>query len=211
MKYEIKFSVQLCMIDEKRKEHAEIKARLFQLERGMAQMVLDRQVGLYAVKLARYEYLKELLATLPANDLDKAKKEKSDLESELFQARRNYSFVRYHALRSEYNELKKHLSDYYTAVNTDFRNELKDKNLPNIYVFQGNDKPGRHIIIPDRVTECMEIGGNTIIYPYYELYSNREYRHFYNKTSFKYLEQLSQDCMYAVDNKNLGKIKIKKK
>lgn len=211
MKYEIKYSVSICNIDELRKEHEYIKERMFQLERKMAEMTFNREVGLYAYNLERYNYLLQLLNKLPIEKQYKIKKELLLLENYFIVSRRNYNIIRYKTLRSEYNELKNNLGNYYKAINIDLRNELKDKNLPNIYVYQENNNISlfKHIIIPDKEFESNYID-NVVIYPVYNLDSNREYRHFYNKTSFKYLEELSKDYSYELDNKDLGKVKIKK-
>ena len=49
---------------------------------------------------------------------------------------------------------------------------------------------------------------NTVIMPNKELKSRKKARHFYNKTSFKYLEALINDSNYSLEEKNLGKVKI---
>ena len=215
MKYEIKFSVNICNIDEKRKEHEYIKERLFKLERMMASMLIDRQVGLYANMLDKYINLKQMLSSMPTDKLEATKKEIVFLEKEIIASRRNYNIIRYRTVRNEYDSLKEKIGDYYKAINIDLRDELKDKNLPNIYIYQENNKiPSfKHIIIPNKEVEVItDIGysDNLVVYPLYGLDSNREYRHFYNKTSFKYLEELSQDYSHKLNNKNIGKVKIKK-
>ena len=49
-----------------------------------------------------------------------------------------------------------------------------------------------------------------LISPIYNMDSFRDFRHFYNKTSFHYLESLCEDYSFDINNKNLGKIKVRK-
>ncbi len=208
---EIKYCVDLCQISERRRKHEEAKEQLFTMERQMALMTFDREVGLYANRLDRYIYLLEFLNTLPPERQGKVKKEISALERYMIESRQNYKIIRYRALRSDYEALKKTLGDYYQAINVDLRRELSNMSLSNIYIYQlNNQNPSlKHIIVPNRVLIDMP-SDSTIIYPFYDIYSNRDFRHFYNKTSFKYLEGLSKDNDYNLGNKQLGMIKIKK-
>ena len=94
----------------------------------------------------------------------------------------------------------------------DLREELSKHELPNIYVYQedNHDPLFRHIIVPDRIVTASFTEDGMAIFPLYILDSNREFRHFYNKTSFKYLEELSIDRSYNLENKRFGKVIIKK-
>ena len=46
-----------------------------------------------------------------------------------------------------------------------------------------------------------------VILPVYNMKSFRDYRHFYNKTSFRYLEGVSEEGSFVVDRKRLGKVR----
>ena len=112
MNDEIKFCVDLCRIDERRQNHEDAKEKLFQMERKLAEMTFDIEVGRYANKLDRYLYLLEFLKTLPEGKHERIRKEIADLERYMIDSRRNYKIIRYRALRNEYEALKKTLDDY---------------------------------------------------------------------------------------------------
>ena len=205
MKYGIKFCVQICQIEERRIKHEKTKIELFNLERQMAKMTFDRQVGLYAFKLDKYEIL---LNNIP----ESSQQEILKLYNELKEMKKNHNIRIYKSLREKYQLLKESLSDYPRSINIDLRNELKDIELPNIYVYQEDKDVSiyKHIILYNNITSELSKKRNIIIYPEYPLQSNREYRHFYNKISYKYLEELSKDYSFNIERKNLNKIKVKK-
>ena len=104
--------------------------------------------------------------------------------------------------------------EYYQTINTDFRDALSHIELPNIFLYQGvldrnqKLKLSRHIILSDACEVYTETP-NIVAYPNYEIRSRRNARKFYNQTSFKYLEQLSQDYDFDIKTKKLGKLEIR--
>jgi len=121
-----------------------------------------------------------------------------------------------------YRELKKHVEklydeirDYYISIQKDLREELLYLDLPEIFVDQGkvigeaNLKEAKHIVVPSTMLfyeddNCDE----TLVGSYNELNSKRKKRHFYNKVSFRYLEELTKDDSFDIGNKDLGKVKV---
>ena len=105
-------------------------------------------------------------------------------------------------------------SNYCKCINIDLRNDLRILDLPNIFVFQGyidrfqKLKVARHIILGEAI-QVYKDTPDTIIYPVTELVSKRKFRHFYNRTSFNYLEQLAIDESFDIKTKKLGRIIIK--
>lgn len=215
MNSDIKYCVEKCQINEKRINHEYAKNKMFLLDRQMAKMKFDRRIGLYAFKLDRYEYLIEKLSTLPNSKQEIIKLEIAKLRYEIMTMENNDAIMEYKLLREEYKRLKASLSDYPKSINIDLRNEIKHIELPNIYIYTEEKEMSmyHHIILDNRyalIISELRKGKNIIIYPPYQIHSNREYRHFYNKTSFKYLEELSKDYTFDIKSKQLNKIKIKK-
>lgn len=215
MNIDIKYCVEKCQISEKRNSHENAKIKMFQLDRKMANMKFNRQIGLYAFKLDRYEYLLQILNTLPINKQAAIKTELSRLQDEINEMESNRDIREYKCLRDEYTVLKESLSDYPKSINIALRNELKHLELPDIYIYTEDREVSiyHHIIQDNRyilIIPELSKGKNTVIYPIYEMHSNRDYRHFYNKISFKYLEELSKDYTFDIQEKQLKKLKVKK-
>ena len=107
----------------------------------------------------------------------------------------------YLVLKEELDSLKHETIDYYKNIQINLKDSLEDEDI-DIYVYNG--KVNRNIINKEQLSN----NAGTIIYPVKELNSKRKLRHFYNKKSFKYLEELTKDNNYSLDNKNLGRVKI---
>ena len=194
MNQEIKDIVDKCNITEKRIELENNKVRMFFLDREMAKMKFNRTIGLYAYKLDELEWLMS----------------KGDFDYKLYEEIKNMEekedILIYKMLRDEFYRLKATKGEYEKAINVDLRLALMSIELPSIYIEQ---KDGyKNIINPYYEVELKN--NSYIISPVYNVCSNRIYRHFYNKTSFHYLEELSNDYNYELKNKKIGKIKIKK-
>ena len=96
-------------------------------------------------------------------------------------------------------------------VNIDLRRELSRIDTPNIFIAQSEYDFDKHIIDGSPLISSIMLNEKdiTIVSPIYEMESNRDFRHFYNKTSFKYLEGVCEDYSLDLEGKKLGKIKIK--
>ena len=187
----IKEIVKHYHIDEKRANNIKNKERMFILEREMAKLTLNYTVGTYVHLLENYN----------KEDYDKLK-----------WMEKNLNIVKYLELKREYMYLLSKRGEYEKSINVDFRNAFREYKTPNIFIYDGNVgnlSTAKNVILPE-INEIYRDSKDTIIYPYYPLDSNREYRHFYNKASFKYLEGLSQDFDFDLSNKKIGKVRIKK-
>ena len=193
MEQKIKNIVEACGIDEKRTALANNKIKLFKLERMMAEATFNRNVGLYAAKIDQLVWIME------NGDYD------YKLHEEIRLMETDEEILAYKRLQTEFHDLMTQKGEYEKAVNIDLRLALTDIIIPNIYIEQKDNF--KNILNPN-ITELNE--ESIIISPVYEVESNRLYRHFYNKTSFHYLEELSKDYNYELEKKNIGKVKIKK-
>lgn len=208
MNNDIKRVVDFCNIDEKRNKLQESRQIIFNNERQMSHLTFNRTVGLYAYNLDKYLSLLELYyIELDENKKEKYKKELDELLLKLESLENNENVKKYIDLRLENESLRKCVDDYCKSINIRLRNRLMDLDVPEIYVKSGNAHY-THIIMNDEIIRD-EKSSEIVIYPYYELSSNRDYRHFYNRISFHYLEELSKDCEFSVREKSLGKIKYR--
>ena len=210
----IKEFAKVCNISSKKEKLINARKRLFELEREMAKLTLDYEGGTYVHMLDEYESLKIERDKLSSFETGKLNVITIPLGMKLKKMESNPQIGKYLNLKREYLELLSSLGDYYETINVKFRKLFSEYNVPNIYVFQGyvdNSKKlasARNIILPDMNLLYRE-EKETIIYPVYEISSNRDLRHFYNKVSFKYLEAMAEDYSFDLDSKNLGKIRVK--
>ena len=107
--------------------------------------------------------------------------------------------------------LEEQIVNYYRSIQIGLRNRLSYDKTPDIYVYYGtyNDKIFARNIIGPELTFLND--DNTFIFPDKEMKSRRKARHLYNRTSFKYLEELSKDDSLSLEGKNLGKVKVLKR
>lgn len=191
-------------IKEKRDNNEYIRRQMYLNERRMSKLTFDRNVGLYAHHMDEYFDLLPLLDTPKREEILERLKVLSKKLEEL----KDYDGVKeYSDLRLQNILLKFKLSDYYKTINLSFRNKINLINSLNIYVDQ-NDYL-KHITDLDNI-KILKEECDTIIKPKYDLTSKRDLRHFYNKLSFKYLESLSEDYNFELENKELGKVRILK-
>lgn len=119
----------------------------------------------------------------------------------------------YESLRKDLTQTDSIASEYYKAIQKDLREELLDLKLPEIYIYQGLLDVGhytvcRHIIVPNTIqTVEDEKEAERIIYPVKPLESKNKLDGFYNRTSFRYLEAMTEDYSFSLEGKNLGRIK----
>lgn len=115
----------------------------------------------------------------------------------------------YIKLRKELESLEREKIDYYKDIQTKLKDNINKIVDPNIYVYYGRDEDNEIItknIINSKTSYLKQ--NNTVILPLNELESKRKIRHFYNRTRFKYLEELTRDSNLSIEKKNLGKVKI---
>jgi hypothetical protein len=207
MNSEIKDIVDYLGIREKKKQLDEGKERLFKLKCEMSRMTFDRKVGLYVYYLDEIHYLVELIKDCDSEKREKYFEKLRELDKKLSSQQNDPDIIKYNELRDEYLKLLFN-NDYFTTVNIGLREELSSLDLPPIYVEQSHFDHDKHIITKEPLKAIDE---NDAIYvdPLFDLESIRNYRHFYNKTSFKYLEGLCNDYSFDLKGKDLGKVRIR--
>lgn len=180
-------------INEMQEELNKDKETILKLKRKISDLKLNRNVSLYAYSLDKILY---------GEESSKYMKIKKELEEDS-------NVLEYIKLKEQLDTLYSKIADYYYFIQIDLKEKLTDIDYPDIYIYYVSY--GEELlknIIDDELIEYDE--NNTIIYPPKEIKSNRKNRHFYNKTSFKYLEELTKDHSFSTQNKNIGKVKIKR-
>ncbi len=204
MNNQIKDIVLSLQINEKRQELLKNRDMLIHLRYLMSQLTFNRTVGLYAFYLDEIEYLmqkyKKGEAVLP-----KIK----EIDEKALALQDNEEVKKYMLLRDEYYRILFD-NDYFLTVNIGLREELSKIGVPNIYIRQHELDYDKNIVDQSPLKEEYSKRDLTIVSPVYDMQSFRDYRHFYNKTSFKYLEELSRDYSYDLEGKRIGKVLIKK-
>ena len=213
MNRKIKEIVQMHNIEDLREEYIMDKEFVYKLERKLARLSFNHKVGKYVNMRDRYDDLIMKMETAKGKRKDYYRNEIQALGIELKKLRDgNQDIEDYLDIERDYVSLKETLGEYHRVINEDFRNEFNSYEAPNIFIYQGtiaNLEVAHNIILPE-IKEVYEETRDIIIYPPYELTSNREYRHFYNKVSFKYLEALTSDYSFDLENKKIGKVRVKK-
>ena len=207
MNNEIKDIVDYLEIKEKKKELENNRDRIFKLKCDMSKMTFDRKVGIYAYYLDEIHYLVELIK----NGNEKYRKKYFDkirnINSIIKDMCEDPDIIKYNELRDEYYDLLFN-NEYYETINIGLKEELSKLELPLIYVEQSHFDFDKHIITGKGLNPKDE---NDAIYvePIYKMESIRDYRHFYNRVNFKYLEGLCEDYSFDLKGKNLGKVRIR--
>ncbi len=208
MNKDIKYVVESLEIPQLKKELQEDRKRLFELKCEMSRLTFDRNVGLYAYYVDEIDYL---ITKLENNTPEKVKEIVSQIKQLEFQAMQMTSCPgvnEYSMLRDEYYELLLK-NDYYLAINIGLRERLPQfVEMPKIYVEQSHFDFDKHIIDGSPLKPVDE-NSSIVVDPLYYMESLRDYRHFYNKVSFKYLEQLCEDYSFDLEGKKLGKVRIR--
>ena len=208
MNKDIKYVVESLEIPQLKKELQEDRKRLFELKCEMSRLTFDRNVGLYAYYVDEIDYL---ITKLENNTPEKVKEIMSQIKQLEFQAMQLTScpgVSEYSMLRDEYYELLLK-NDYYLAINIGLRERLPQfVEMPKIYVEQSHFDFDKHIIDGSPLKPVDE-NSSIVVDPLYYMESLRDYRHFYNKVSFKYLEQLCEDYSFDLEGKKLGKVRIR--
>ena len=207
MNSDIKDIVYSLDIPNKKKKLEYNKERLFKVKCEMSRMTFDRKVGLYAFYLDEMHYLIGLLETDGVNR-DKYLSKLKELDEKLKPYNSDPDIKRYNELRDEYYRIL-YDHDYFFTVNIGLREELSKIELPKIYVEQSHFDFDKNIVDKSPLAPLDE-NSSTFVEPLYYMESIRDYRHFYNKTSFKYLEQLCEDFSFDLESKDLGKVRIRR-
>ena len=120
---QIKEFVQECKIEEKKKKLIEAKKKLYKLEREMANMSLNYEVGTYIHMLDEFDDLILKRWNTPAKDIGKINTLIIPLGKKLGKMKNNPDIIKYLELKEEYLSLQDTLGDYHKSINEDFRNK----------------------------------------------------------------------------------------
>lgn len=204
MKKDIKKLVEELQIPYLKKRLEDTQQAIFYLQREISSLTLDHRVGGYAHRLDEmFDIIQELELSKDAekNSLLKQKLFLLDYKNKSIES--DKKIQKYLSLRNQYCYLLSQNHDYYKTIQIDFKHALLDMDIPNIYVYQGETKVPKHIISGELKEH------DALIYPFYHLESNRDFRHFYNQVHFRYLESITESYSFDLDKNDLGKIKIK--
>lgn len=205
-------------IKDKKYQQEENLRKIREIKALLSEMSFKTNVAKYLYDLDHIKYIEENINSLSNEERIIKERELSLLRHDIRRLKNNRDVIDCEKLLIELHRLEYECNDYYRAIQIDFRRELLEQPLPDIYLYQGDItvnpkyKIVSHIIIPGIVQMYTEPElKETMIYPANEIRSRRKLRSFYNKTSFRYLEQLSEDYDYSLESKDLGKVKIYKR
>ena len=187
-----------------KKRWQDAQKTIFQLERDMAKLTLDHQVGTYAHNLDEMlSIIQKLQVTKDTEEIFLLKQRLFILDLKNKKMQNNEKVQKYLSIRNNHYYLLSQNNAYYKAMQNDFCKALQDIDTPDIYVYQGENQLPKHIISGNEAdTEAQ-------IYPFYDLKSKRDFRHFYNQVHFRYLDSLLESKSFHVEDNHLGKVKIK--
>ena len=205
MNQDIERIVKDLKVHEKKENLIYERKKIYKNEREIARLVLNYNTGKMAHALDEYYYLCNILAK---NQKDKIriKKRLSELKKEINELGYFPEINHYLDLRTENAISKLNLDEYYKTINISLRYQLKQLELPDIYVYNGGCY--KHII-DGKIKNELEDQSITV-FPYYDISSKRDLRHFYNKLSFQYLENMTNDYSFDIEDKDLGKTRLMK-
>lgn len=152
--------------------------------------------------------INDLLNDKNIDNLEEIKKLKERIEF----LGKNNSVKDYKIFNMELFIISDYIRKYYISLNVILRKELLNYPLPEIYVYQGMLENSdvelyRHIVEPNTIKTGLD-KEDIVIHPKSDIKSRRGYRKFYNRVSFRYLENMSKDYSYDIDNKGLTKVKM---
>jgi hypothetical protein len=195
-------------IPEKKKELIENRERIFNLGRKMSKMTFNRTVGMYAFYLDEIQYLIAESKKCETSEAKKILLKVKELEEKALVLLRNPEVEEYDRVREEYYKLVSN-NEYYLTINIGLREELSKIGVPEIYIEQHEYDYDKNIVDSSKLKNDFSGTPITIISPVYEMKSFRDFRHFYNKTSFHYLEEVCRDFNYDLEGKRLKGINIR--
>ena len=197
--------VEACDIKQRRNKHSwnVNQAKLYKKE--IKKLERSSAVKMYLFKINRLNHLLETGNKKDIFEIRMLRKEISTLEN-------HYGVMKYKRFNDELLIFEEFIKKYYICINVILRNELLNYDIPDIFVYQGQVDGYdlyRNILVPNSVKIGLD-NEDQVIYPDRELKSNREYRKFYNRVSFRYIEDLTRDYSYDLEGKKLRKVKIEK-
>ena len=197
----IKEIIESLEIPEKKKAFNERRELISRIKFTMSELEKNRMVALYAYNLEN----------IPLEQ-DEIKRKKLALANAML-LHREPDVETYESLRKDLTKTDTVAEEYYKSIQKDLREELLDLKLPEIYIYQGLLDVGnfvvcRHIIVPNTIqTVESDKEVERVIYPIKPMESKNKLNGFYNRTSFRYLEAMTEDYSFSLEGKNLGRIK----
>ncbi len=188
-------------IPDKKKALMERKQLTSDIKHVMSELSFNRPVAVYAYNLDLIEYAE-----------DEETVEDAILENVML-VHTDPNVEKYDSLRRELDRFNAEAYDYYRCLQTDLRDALLEINLPEIYVYQGLIGKGelkscRHLIIPGTFQVIRNDSDvERVIYPDKPTESRRKLNSFYNRTSLRYLDGMTEDYSFSLEGKNLGRVK----
>lgn len=188
----IEETVELYNLKEKGEKLKKSRAEIIHLKKLASDLKINRNVAIYEYAMQKVVFGEEIHSYLSVAD----------------KLRDDPNVQKYREIITKIYWLERQAVEYYRGIQIALRNRLAFFEEPDIYVYYGTfgDKQLTRNIISDDLMLLDD--ANTVIMPNKELKSRKKARHFYNKTSFKYLEALINDSNYSLEEKNLGKVKI---
>ena len=188
----IEETVELYNLKEKGEKLKKSHAEIIHLKKLASDLKINRNVAIYEYAMQKVVLGEEIHSYLSVAD----------------KLRDDPNVQKYREIITKIYWLERQAVEYYRGIQIALRNRLAFFEEPDIYVYYGtfDDKQLTRNIISDDLMLLDD--ANTVIMPNKELKSRKKARHFYNKTSFKYLEALINDSNYSLEEKNLGKVKI---
>lgn len=188
----IEETVELYNLKEKGEKLKKSHAEIIHLKKLASDLKINRNVAIYEYAMQKVVLGEEIHSYLSVAD----------------KLRDDPNVQKYREIIIKIYWLERQAVEYYRGIQIALRNRLAFFEEPDIYVYYGtfDDKQLTRNIISDDLMLLDD--ANTVVMPNKELKSRKKARHFYNKTSFKYLEALINDNNYSLEEKNLGKVKI---
>lgn len=204
---EIKLIVEKLEIPKKKEQLLRNREVALTIKRELSDLCFHPNVARYANNLDNIYSMIENIDDESISKLYELCRENEKLETDLH-------VYQYKELLKVIDTFNEQNSDYYKTIQTSFRDELAKIFSPKIYVYQGKIENNNDLYL-DIVDKSAFISDGTYpnwaISPLFGLESKRKYRHFYNTVSYKYLEGVSNDYSFDLDNKRIGKVFVFKK
>ena len=203
MSQEIQKLVDTLELKQKKEQMIRDQKRIFRVKSIMSQLTFDIEVAKYAALLDDSEYYSAFIKRGKGTDkqLREAHEYLKIVNARIGITKLTSKKADYLRYRQEYQKLTRR-HPYYWTLQRSFRVGLMNIGTPAIFVEQ--KEQDINIVNPNEVRESTA----TVVTPPYDMDSTRDYRHFYNRTSFRYLDSLVEDPTYELEGKNIGKVKV---
>ncbi len=198
---EIKRIVEKLELNKLKEEYLDTLEFLFYLERQMADLTFQYEVGWYAHRLDEMEDIAQKIENSSPEKRELLCKKLKLLMIQNQKLEKMKEVELYKRTRRLYEEVKRKNNRYHQTLQKEFRDELRHLESIPYYVYQGEENASKHILFPEKEKSVADF------YPVHELKSKRDLRHFYNQISYKYLESISQTYDFNIEHNKVGRIK----